>query len=106
MIRMLIVGYCMGFRPERRLCEEVHLNLGIAGSVGLGSMPRSRTTRPSRRTGMAASATATCSARCSRPLWRAAWGEGLVGGEGFAIDASMIKADANRQRSSPDAEYL
>ena len=28
MIRMLIVGYCMGIRSERRLCEEVHLNLG------------------------------------------------------------------------------
>ena len=27
MIRMLIVGYCVGIRSERRLCEEVHLNL-------------------------------------------------------------------------------
>ena len=27
MMRMLIVGYCMGIRSERRLCEEVHLNL-------------------------------------------------------------------------------
>jgi transposase len=27
MIRMLMVGYCMGIRSERRLCEEVHLNL-------------------------------------------------------------------------------
>ena len=26
-IRMLMVGYCMGIRSERRLCEEVHLNL-------------------------------------------------------------------------------
>jgi transposase len=24
MIRMLIVGYAMGIRSERRLCEEVH----------------------------------------------------------------------------------
>ncbi len=29
MIRMLVVGYCMGIRSERRLCEEVHLNLGL-----------------------------------------------------------------------------
>src|SRR6202046_1233217 len=28
MIRMLIVGYCFGIRSERRLCDEVHLNLG------------------------------------------------------------------------------
>src|SRR2546421_11335192 len=26
-IRMLIVGYCFGIRSERRLCDEVHLNL-------------------------------------------------------------------------------
>ena len=31
MIRMLIVGYCFGIRSERRLCEEVHLNLAYAG---------------------------------------------------------------------------
>jgi transposase len=28
MVRMLVVGYCYGIRSERRLCEEVHLNLG------------------------------------------------------------------------------
>jgi transposase len=27
MIRMLLIGYCCGIRSERRLCEEVHLNL-------------------------------------------------------------------------------
>ena len=27
MMRMLLVGYVMGIRSERRLCEEVHLNL-------------------------------------------------------------------------------
>jgi Transposase domain (DUF772) len=32
--------------------------------------------------------------------------EGLVGGEGFAVDASMIEADANRQRSVPGSEWL
>ena len=31
--------------------------------------------------------------------------EGLVGGEGFAVDASMIKADVNRQRSAPGSEW-
>jgi len=32
MIRMLLVGYCYGIRSERRLCEEVHLNLDGAGA--------------------------------------------------------------------------
>jgi transposase len=27
LVRMLPVGYCYGIRSERRLCEEVHLNL-------------------------------------------------------------------------------
>ncbi len=27
LIRMLLVGYSLGIRSERRLCEEVHLNL-------------------------------------------------------------------------------
>ena len=31
MIRMLLVGYCYGIRSERRLCEEVHLILPLAG---------------------------------------------------------------------------
>ena len=30
MVRMLIVGYCFGIRSERRLCEEVHLNLAYS----------------------------------------------------------------------------
>ena len=36
MIRMLIVGYCFGIRSERRLCEEVHLNLAYRWFCGLG----------------------------------------------------------------------
>ena len=36
MIRMLTVGYCMGIRSERRLCEEVHLNLAYRWFCRLG----------------------------------------------------------------------
>src|SRR3984893_14615502 len=36
MIRMLIVGYCCGIRSERRLCEEVHLNLAYRWFCRLG----------------------------------------------------------------------
>ena len=36
MIRMLIIGYCMGVRFERRLCEEVHLNLAYRWLCRLG----------------------------------------------------------------------
>jgi hypothetical protein len=68
-------------------------------------MVRCRTTRPSRRTVTAASATATCFARCLRRRCSGVLAEGLVGGEGFAVDASMIKADANRQHSVPGNEW-
>ena len=36
MMRMLIVGYCFGIRSERRLCDEVHLNLAYRWFCRLG----------------------------------------------------------------------
>ncbi|SDJ35489.1 Transposase domain [Bradyrhizobium sp. Rc2d] len=54
MIRMLLIGYCFGIRSERRLCDEVHLNL--AYPLVLPVRPgRCRITRRSRRTDMTAS---------------------------------------------------
>jgi transposase len=61
MIRMLIVGYSMGIRSERRLCEEVHLL--IAGFVGSGWTAESRITRRSRRRSRRPRAS-TLSGRC------------------------------------------
>ena len=40
-IRMPIVGYCFGIRSERRLCEEVHLNLAYRSFLRIGSRRRS-----------------------------------------------------------------
>jgi hypothetical protein len=45
MIRMLIVVYCFGIRSERRLCEEVHLNLAYRWFRRLGLTVRCRITR-------------------------------------------------------------
>jgi transposase len=72
MMRMLIVGYCLGIRSERRLCEEVHLNLACRWSVAWGSTATSLTIRRSPRTATAASARAICCAGYSRRWWRAA----------------------------------
>ena len=66
MIRMLLVGYCFGIRSERRLCEEVHLNLAYRCSVGWVWTGPCLTTPHSRRTVTAASATATSCASCSK----------------------------------------
>ena len=36
MVRMLIVGYCYSIRSERRLCQEVKMNLAYRWFCGLG----------------------------------------------------------------------
>ena len=68
LVRMLLVGYCYGIRSERRLCEEVHLNLAYRWfcRLGLDGEVPDHSTSP--RIGMAASATAICCANCLR-LW-------------------------------------
>ena len=101
MIRMLIVGYCMGIRSERRLCEEVHLNLayrwfcrlGLDGAVPDHSTFSKNRHGRFRESDLLRKLFESTVARCIA--------KGLVGGEGFAVDASMIKADANRQNSTP-----
>ncbi len=98
MIRMLIVGYCFGIRSERRLCEEVHLNLAYRWFCRLGldaDVPDHSTFSKNRHgrfreSDLLRRVFETVLQRCIR--------EGLVGGEGFAVDASLIKADANRQK--------
>ena len=99
MIRMLIVGYCFAIRSERRLCEEVHLNLAYRWFCGLGldgkvpdhsTFSRNRHGR-FRQSNILRHVFESVVQRCMA--------EGLVGGEGFAVDASLIQADANKQRS-------
>jgi transposase len=98
LIRMLLVGYCFGIRSERRLCEEVHLNLAYRWFCRLGldgDVPDHSTFSKTRHgrfrdCDLLRHLFETVVARCM--------GEGLVGGEGFAADASLIAADANRQR--------
>ena len=72
LIRMLIVGYCFGVRSERRLCEEVHLNLAYRGFCRLrldGAVPDHSTFS---KNPTAVFARATFCASCLRPWWRAA----------------------------------
>src|SRR5207302_8888658 len=106
MIRMLIVGYSLGIRSERRLCEEVHLNLAYRWfcRLGLDGAVPDHSTFSKNRHGRFRDSDAfrhvfeTVVGRCIE--------EGLVGGEGFAVDASLIAADANKQRSISSAEHM
>ena len=96
MVRMLVVGYCFGIRSERRLCEEVHLNLAYRWfcQLGLeGKIPNHSTFSKNRHGRFRQS---EAFRRVFEVVLRRCMSEGLVGGEGFAVDASIIKADANR----------
>src|SRR6476620_5902140 len=98
MIRMLLVGYCFGIRSERRLCEEVHLNLAYRWFCRLGldgNVPDHSTFSKNRHGRFRQS---DLLRRLFETVLRRCVDEGLVGGENFAVDASLIKADANRQK--------
>jgi transposase len=99
MIRMLVVGYVFAIRSERLICREVQVNLAYRWFCKLGiedAIPDhsafSRARNERFREGdvfrhVFERVVETCIAA------------GLVGGEGFAVDASLIAADANKQRS-------
>jgi len=96
MIRMLIVGYCFGIRSERRLCEEVHLNLAYRWfcCLGLEDQVPDHSTFSKNRHGRFRESEAF--RHVFESVLERCIGERLVGGEGFAIDASVVKADAAR----------
>src|SRR6202030_1395795 len=101
MIRMLIVGYVFAIRSERRICAEVQVNLAYRWFCRLGiedNIPdhsvfcrarheRFRESNALRRT--FEGVVAMCIAA------------GVVGGEAFSIDASLIKADVDKKKGAP-----
>src|SRR3954447_3142733 len=96
MIRMLIVGYCFGIRSEQRLCEEVHLNLAYRWFCRLDlddEVPDHSTFSKNRHGRFRDSDLLRLVFERVVGLCLAA---GLVKGEGFAVDASVIEADASR----------
>src|SRR5271168_441117 len=106
MIRMLIIGYSFGIRSERRLCDEVHLNpayrwfcrLGLDGGVPVHSTFSKNRHGCFRESDLFRKLFETVVARCMK--------EGTVAGEAFAVDASMIVADAYRRRGVAKVEDL
>lgn len=98
MVRMLLIGYSFGIRSERRLCEEVHLmayrwfcRLGLEDAVPDHSTFSKNRHGRFRGSDLFRVVFESVVDRCMKA--------GLVGGEGFAVDASLIEADANRSRS-------
>jgi transposase len=99
MIRMLVVGYVFAIRSERLICREVQVNLAYRWFCKLGiedAIPDhsafSRARNERFREG-------EVFRHVFERVVEACIAAGLVGGEGFAVDASLIPADANKQRS-------
>ena len=96
MIRMLIVGYCYGIRFERRLCEEVELHLAYRWFCRLDlddKVPDHSTFSVNRHGRFREGHTFR---HVFEAVVRACMNAGLVKGEGFAVDASVMEADASR----------
>jgi len=106
MLRMLLVGYAYGIRSERRLCGEVHLNLAYRWfcRLGLDGRVPDHSTFSKNRYGRFQES------GIYRTLFedvvRQCQAAGIAGGEGFAVDGTVIMADASRDRSVPTAEAL
>ena len=106
MIRMLLVGYCFGIRSERRLCDEVHLNLAYRWFCRLGLEDRvpDHSTFSLNRHGRFRESDAF--RLVFENVMRRCMEAGLVGGEGFAIDASVMEADASRYHGVSGTETI
>ena len=104
MVRMLLVGYCYSIRSERRLCQEVKLNLAYRWFCRLGledKVPHHSTFSVNRHGRFRES---DLLRKVFEEVVCACMKAGLVGGEGFAVDASVIEANASRFQRVKGAE--
>ncbi|MEM9763924.1 MAG: transposase [Pseudomonadota bacterium] len=105
MMRMLLVGYCFGVRSERRICDDVHVNLAfrwffrldltepVLDHSGFSQKRHGRF----RDSDLFRHLFKTVLARCIA--------EGLVGGETFGVDATTAQADAKQLNKVDTAEW-
>jgi len=105
MIRMLIVGYVFAIRSERALCREVQLNLAYRWFCDLGIEDRIPDHSAFSRARNERFRDNDIFRRVFERVVGACIAAGLVGGEGFAVDASLIQADANKHRSIPGGAW-
>ena len=104
MIRMLIVGYCYGIRSERRLCEEIELHLAYRWFCKLDledEIPHHSTLSANR---LGRFRESDLLRHIFERVVRAAMAMGLVKGEGFAVDASVLEANASRYHGKAPEE--
>ncbi len=105
MIRMLMVGYVFAIRSERALCREVQVNLAYRWFCGLSIEDRLPDHSAFSRARNERFRDSDIFRQVFERVVAACIAAGLVGGEGFAVDASLIQADANKCRSIPGGEW-
>ena len=105
MIRMLIIGYVFAIRAERALCREVQVNLAYRWFCGLSIEDKVPDHSAFSRARNERFRESDIFRQMFERVVETCITAGLVGGEGFAVDASLIEADANKQRSVPGSEW-
>ena len=101
LVRMMMIGYLYGLTSERRLCQEVHLNLAYRWFCGLGledKVPDHSTFSKNRHGRFAGT---TLFREMFYEVVRQAQERGLVGGRHLTVDATTVQADASLESLEP-----
>ena len=101
MIRMLIIGYVFAIRSERAICRDLQVNLAYRWFCRLSIEDKIPDHSVFCRARHERFRESNAFRRVFERVVEACIAAGLVGGEGFAVDASLIAADANNQDQSP-----
>ena len=100
MIRMLIVGYVFAIRSERRICAEVQVNLAYRWYCRLSVEDKIPDHSVFSRARHERFRDSDALRRVFERVVGLCIAAGLVGGEAFSIDASLIKADVDKKKRS------
>src|ERR1700681_1691054 len=106
MIRMLVIGYVFAIRSERALCRDVQVNFAYRWFCGLSIEDKIPDHSAFSRARNERFRDNDIFRRVFERVVEACIWAGLVGGKEFAVDASLIAADANKQRSIPGSEWI
>jgi transposase len=101
MIRMLLVGYVFAIRSERRICAEVQVNLAYRWFCKLGIEDKIPDHSVFCRARHERFRESDALRRVFEGVVAMSIAAGLVGGEAFSIDASLIKADVDKKKRTP-----
>lgn len=101
MIRMLIVGYVFAIRSERMICREVQVNLAYRWYCRLGIEDQVPDHSAFSRARHERFRESDVLRRVFERVATICIVAGLVGGEAFSVDASLIKADVDKHKRVP-----